>query len=83
MSVVIEPTQSGVVSGGIGTFGWPGAFGGWWQADPRQQMILLWLQQCTADAPRADAPMPRLPGMHGKIAFREAVYKTLSAAGVT
>ncbi len=28
-----------------GSFGWPGAFGTWWQADPEKEMILLFLIQ--------------------------------------
>jgi CubicO group peptidase (beta-lactamase class C family) len=32
-------------TGGPGAFGWPGLFGGWWQADPAQQSVLIWLQQ--------------------------------------
>ncbi|MEO7206642.1 MAG: serine hydrolase domain-containing protein [Steroidobacteraceae bacterium] len=32
-------------SGGAGAFGWPGLFGGWWQADPARQSMMLWLQQ--------------------------------------
>jgi CubicO group peptidase (beta-lactamase class C family) len=31
--------------GSAGAFGWPGLFGGWWQADPAQQTVMLWLQQ--------------------------------------
>jgi CubicO group peptidase (beta-lactamase class C family) len=31
--------------GSLGAFSWPGLFGGWWQADPQQQMVMLWLQQ--------------------------------------
>jgi CubicO group peptidase (beta-lactamase class C family) len=79
MSVVIDAKQLGVVAGGIGTFGWPGAFGGWWQADPEADMILLWLQECTPAPPQAGAAMPRLPGMQGAIQFRRAVYDTINA----
>ena len=32
-------------AGGVGAFGWPGLFGGWWQVDPAQQSVLMWLQQ--------------------------------------
>jgi CubicO group peptidase (beta-lactamase class C family) len=32
-------------AGGPGAFGWPGLFGGWWQADPAQQSVMIWLQQ--------------------------------------
>jgi CubicO group peptidase (beta-lactamase class C family) len=76
MSVVLDPKQPGVVSGGVGTFGWPGAFGGWWQADPRADMILLWLQQCTPAPPEPGAGMPRLPGQASLLQFRKAVYDT-------
>ena len=29
--------------GGIGTIGWPGAYGGWWQADPKSQSVQIFL----------------------------------------
>jgi len=29
--------------GGAGTVSWPGAFGGWWQADPNDGSVLLFL----------------------------------------
>ena len=77
MSVVIDAQQTGVVSGGVGTFGWPGAFGGWWQADPEADMILLWLQQCTPAPPQPGAAMPRLPGQQALTQFRRTVYDTL------
>lgn len=32
-------------AGSAGSFGWPGAFGTWWQADPVQQAILIFLIQ--------------------------------------
>jgi CubicO group peptidase (beta-lactamase class C family) len=32
-------------AGGAGAFGWPGAFGTWWQADPVNDMILIYLIQ--------------------------------------
>ena len=77
MSVVTDAKQYGVVSGGVGTFGWPGAFGGWWQADPQADAILLWLQQCTPAPPQPGAAMPRLPGQQGLMQFRKSVYDTL------
>jgi hypothetical protein len=27
----------------VGTVGWPGAFGGWWQADPNDGSVLIFL----------------------------------------
>jgi CubicO group peptidase (beta-lactamase class C family) len=32
-------------AGSKGSFGWPGAFGTWWQADPVKDMILIFLIQ--------------------------------------
>ncbi len=29
--------------GGVGTVGWPGAYGGWWQADPNDRSVLVFL----------------------------------------
>jgi len=29
--------------GGVGTIGWPGAYGGWWQADPNDQSVFVFL----------------------------------------
>jgi CubicO group peptidase (beta-lactamase class C family) len=46
VSVIDDPKKHGWMgTGNLGTFGWPGLFGGWWQADPKEQMVMLWLQQ--------------------------------------
>ena len=29
--------------GGVGTIGWPGAYGSWWQADPTDGSVLIFL----------------------------------------
>jgi CubicO group peptidase (beta-lactamase class C family) len=36
VAVVIEPEKADPLrcGGGVGSVGWPGAWGGWWQADP-------------------------------------------------
>jgi CubicO group peptidase (beta-lactamase class C family) len=45
VAVVMEPDQADPLRcrGGIGTIGWPGAYGGWWQADPTDQSVLIFL----------------------------------------
>jgi CubicO group peptidase (beta-lactamase class C family) len=60
MSVVTDPDQSRQFfgPGGLGTFGWPGAFGTWWQADPANDVILLYLIQNYPDL-SADAAAVR------------------------
>jgi CubicO group peptidase (beta-lactamase class C family) len=73
--VVVDATDPGAV-GGAGSFGWAGAFGGWWQADPQEDMILLWLQECAPGPPQPGAAMPHIPGMQALCQFRKAVYDT-------
>ena len=76
VSVITDATQPGT-TGSVGSFGWPGAFGGWWQADPQEDMVLLWLQECSPAPPQPGAAMPRIPGTAGLRQFRTAVYDTL------
>ncbi|HEY2675817.1 MAG TPA: serine hydrolase domain-containing protein [Steroidobacteraceae bacterium] len=46
LSVITDPKKNAWLgTGSRGSFGWPGLFGGWWQVDPQQQMVMLWLQQ--------------------------------------
>lgn len=47
LSVVMDPVKSAPLfgPGGPGTFGWPGAYGTWWQADPTRDLILIYLVQ--------------------------------------
>jgi CubicO group peptidase (beta-lactamase class C family) len=46
VSVITDPDKLGFLGmGGVGAFGWPGAFGTWWQADPVNDMILIYLVQ--------------------------------------
>jgi CubicO group peptidase (beta-lactamase class C family) len=45
VAVVIEPERAikTVCGGGVGAVGWPGGFGGWWQADPNDGSVLIFL----------------------------------------
>ncbi len=45
VAVVLEPQQADPLRGrgGFGTIRWPGAYGGWWQADPTESSILIFL----------------------------------------
>ena len=46
VSVITDPDKLGFLGmGGIGSFGWPGAFGTWWQADPANDLIMIYLIQ--------------------------------------
>jgi CubicO group peptidase (beta-lactamase class C family) len=45
VAVVTEPDHADVLRcrGGVGTIGWPGAYGSWWQADPNDGSVLVFL----------------------------------------
>ena len=61
--VRVDPGQTPTAQS-VGTFGWGGAFGGWWQGDPQHNMVMLWLQQCL--------PAPPVPGE-----FQKQTYEAL------
>ncbi len=57
LSVVTDPVASSRFfgPGGSGTFSWPGAYGTWWQADPANDLILIYLIQNFPDLTAAAA----------------------------
>ena len=53
VSVVLETDPSDLMRrGSAGTVSWPGAFGGWWQADPNDGSILIFLAHNMVDLPQ-------------------------------
>jgi len=67
-------------AGGEGSFGWPGAFGTWWQADPVNDMILIYLIQDSMPlGPEAVTAMQgqRPTGRVGCPMFQKMVYAAL------
>lgn len=61
LSVVTDPAKSAQLygPGGLGTFSWPGAYGTWWQADPANDLILIYLIQ---NYPNLTAPAAAVAG---------------------
>jgi CubicO group peptidase (beta-lactamase class C family) len=49
---VLNPEKAPSIrcKGAIGTVGWPGAFGGWWQADPVDQSVMIFLAHNAMEA---------------------------------
>jgi CubicO group peptidase (beta-lactamase class C family) len=45
VAVVLEPDKADPLTcrGGVGTVGWAGAYGTWWQADPTDNSVLIFL----------------------------------------
>jgi CubicO group peptidase (beta-lactamase class C family) len=54
VAVVVEPDRADPIrcKGGIGTIGWPGAYGGWWQADPNDRSVLIFLSHTMVELPQ-------------------------------
>lgn len=68
-------------AGGDGAFGWPGAFGTWWQADPANDLILIYLIQDSMPlGPEAVTAMQsqRPTGRIGCPMFQKMVYAALA-----
>ena len=54
VAVVTDPARAGPLhgKGGAGTVGWPGAFGGWWQADPTDRSAAVFLMHNMLEPPQ-------------------------------
>jgi len=53
VAVILEPDPADLMRrGGRGTVGWPGAYGGWWQADPNDGTVMIFLAHNMVDTPQ-------------------------------
>jgi CubicO group peptidase (beta-lactamase class C family) len=82
VSVVTDPEkQAWMGAGSEGAFGWPGAFGTWWQADPAEDMVMIYLIQNSMPlGPDAAAQLATGQRMGGRAAlpvFQKLVYGAL------
>ncbi|HEX4740220.1 MAG TPA: serine hydrolase domain-containing protein [Caulobacteraceae bacterium] len=83
LSVIMDPEKQAWMSAGSeGSFGWPGAFGTWWQADPAEDLILIYLIQNSMElGPEAVANMGQNQRMGARLAlpvWQRAVYGALA-----
>ena len=81
LSVITDPDKHAWMgAGSAGSFGWPGAFGTWWQADPAENLIILYMVQNSMDiAPEAVSRPPSGLRMGAQMAL-PMVQKTIYAA---
>jgi len=84
LSVVMDPVKhEWMGAGSQGSFGWPGAFGTWWQADPKKNMILIFLiQNYTPLTPDMAGQAVTGARMGARVAcpmFQKMVYGALTA----
>ena len=53
VAVVLKPDDENMERrGSEGTVSWPGAFGGWWLADPKKKSIFIFLAHNMVDLPQ-------------------------------
>jgi CubicO group peptidase (beta-lactamase class C family) len=83
VSVIDNPEKLGFLGlGPVGSFGWPGAFGTWWQADPANDFILIYLIQNSIPlGPGAMADIAAGQRMGGRVAlpmFQRIAYEALT-----
>lgn len=85
LSVVTDPGRSTQLfgPGGLGSFSWPGAYGTWWQADPANDLILIYLIQNFPDLTAAAAAVSGNTGQ-AKLQSTQPrfVRRTYSALGL-
>jgi CubicO group peptidase (beta-lactamase class C family) len=79
VSMIMDPAMHAVMGAGSkGSFGWPGAFGTWWQADPVEQTILIYLIQNSMElGPEAVANIGDQRAMAARLVlpmWQKAVY---------
>jgi CubicO group peptidase (beta-lactamase class C family) len=82
VSVITDPEkQAWMGAGSKGAFGWPGAFGTWWQADPAEDMVMIYLIQNSMPlGPELAAQLATGQRMGGRAAlpvFQKMVYGAL------
>jgi CubicO group peptidase (beta-lactamase class C family) len=83
VSVIDAPEKLGFLGlGASGAFGWPGAFGTWWQADPANDLIMIYLIQNSMPLePGAIAQLAAGQRMGGRVAlpmFQRLAYDALA-----
>ena len=79
VSMIVDPEKHAWMGAGEeGAFGWPGAFGTWWQADPKADLIAIYLVQDSMPlGPEAVTAMANQERPSGRLAlpvFQKMVY---------
>jgi CubicO group peptidase (beta-lactamase class C family) len=83
VSMVLEPGAFVCTSAcSRGSFGWPGAYGTWWIADPQENMVLIYMIQdlfpLRPDTVALLVNGKRPGGRSAQISFQQMVYAALT-----
>lgn len=84
VSTITDPDkQTWMGQGSEGSFGWPGIYGTWWQADPKEEMILLYMiqhsQPLGAEAAAQIAMGQRMGGRAALPIFQKTAYAAIAS----
>lgn len=79
LATVLDPETASFTrgKGGVGTVSWPGAFGGWWQADPTDGSVMIFLTHNVMDLDLAAQGIGL--GVYGAIGEFHALGSALKA----
>lgn len=81
LGVVDNPEKNLLGCGRRGSFTWPGAYGTWWQADPVEDLIMIYMIQHYIElSPEMGAAIATGRGLHGRGAlpvFQKMTYEQL------
>jgi CubicO group peptidase (beta-lactamase class C family) len=81
VSMVLDPVRHARTGAGSrGSFGWPGAFGTWWTADPTEDMVLIYLMQDSillTPGTVSQLVNHQSPARKAQLAFQKMVYTAL------
>lgn len=82
LSIVEKPEDNPYGCGAPGSVTWPGIFGTWWQADPVNDLVTIYLIQHRVPATVGVAPTiatgPRAAGRRGLPVYQSGIYAALA-----
>jgi CubicO group peptidase (beta-lactamase class C family) len=81
VAVITDPEKHRLMGvGAAGAFGWPGAYGTWWQGDPANDVILIYLiQDAMSLSSAAVTAGPQRPAGRMMLpAFQKLTYQALA-----
>lgn len=83
VAVVQERTASNISNGSVGSYGWPGLWGTWWENDPVEDLTLIYLiQQAAPITPDAGAVIAGGRGVKSREAlplFERMAYEAVGS----
>lgn len=82
VAVMLDPAKSSAMlcGGGLGSVGWPGAYGGWWTADAAENTVMILLAHNMVDLDQLTQGVG-FGGYLARALFHDAARSMVSASG--